>query len=186
MGMKVKKNRFIQTKIPKGQHSVFENFPYKRMDGNLMVLENDTYVGFLRVTPQNVKGMTDQSKKHMMDNLRMIENIFDSDHKIVALKFPINIDEQLRFWNKMLTQRRKENDLYGIKSCQQNIRRLRQFEKHFPSSAFYFEVYGDTKEVVKDRLKRLQDFGGTFLNLKTLTSEEVIQLIRRLNNMNTI
>lgn len=184
--MKINKGKIIEKKVDRGQHSIFEKFPYKRMEGNSVVLSDDSYLGFLKVDSANLYNMNPKDAQKLMDSLTMMENIYEGDHCILSLMFPFNTEPQVTFWNKMMIERQKEHDIVGVRTCQHTIQRLNQMQKEYPSLAFYIKVYADTKTMLKDLKGRLKRFGNNNIQLKELDEIEVKQLLKRQNNLNTI
>lgn len=170
--------------IKKGMDSIIKEFPYKRMEGAYVVDRNEHYQAFLRVSTQNVFGLSEDDQAGLMDSLTTLLRVYVECVNIISLKFPPSLEKNIVFWQKYMIEAREANDYPRILSCQENLTKLFWAEKNLPELEFFITVFGKTKDELKTNIRLLSRFSQEIL-ITDLKPEEVKLIIYKLCNMNT-
>lgn len=165
--------------------SVQEVIPIKRMDQNDVVKADDSYLAFLKVSTQDINGLSAQEQQQAQSQFENLSRIYDDDMSILSMMFPTNIDSNLTFWNKKLMQARKRQNMAQIVICREQIQRLLWVEMELSNLEFYFMVYGKTKKDIILAKTLLKRSGGSLLKIKDVSSGQTEQILTKLFNMNT-
>lgn len=183
--MKLKQAKKKQTKIPKGQHSIYEVVPFKRRVGNIAVTKNETYISYLKVTPKNLGNLNRTEQEYIMRQFENLERTYDYDHAILSLMFPPNVTENVKFWTKMLQEARQQRNIAKIETCKRQLEKLAMVRRYKPNQEFYIVVYGDSLKEIQERKELLTRLGGNALGLKELSPEEFEEIQQKECNMST-
>lgn len=165
--------------------SVQEVIPIKRMDQNDVVKDDDSYLAFLKVSTQDINGLSAQEQQQAQYQFENLSRIYDDDMSILSMMFPTNIDSNLTFWNKKLMQARKRQNMAQMMICREQIQRLLWVEMELSNLEFYCMVYGKTKKDIVLAKTLLKRSGGSLLKIKDVSAGQTELILTKLFNMNT-
>lgn len=172
--------------LDKGEFpSVQEKIPFKRMDQDDIVREDNSYMAFLKVSTQDINGLSAEEQYQAKRQLENLARIYDEDFSILSLMFPTNVDDNLRFWNKKLIEARIEQNLARIIICREQINRLMWVEQELSNLEFFFIVYGKTKKEISLAKTLLKRAGGSLLQIKDIDPSRTEKILYKLFNLNS-
>lgn len=179
---KTQKKRSLQ----KGElPSVQEKIPIKRMDQNDVVKSDDSYLAFLKVSTQDINGLSAEEQYQAQKQLDTFMRIYDDDTSILAMKFPANIDPNVIFWNKKLANAKRKGNMAQAIVCSEQIRRLVWVEMNLSNLDFYLMVYGKTKKDIVMAKTLAKRSAGSLIKVKDVSSIQSEKILTKLFNLNT-
>lgn len=165
--------------------SVQEVIPIKRMDQNDVVKDDDSYLAFLKVSTQDINGLSAQEQQQAQSQFENLSRIYDDDMSILSMMFPTNIDSNLTFWNKKLMQAKKRQNMAQMMICREQIQRLIWVEMELSNLEFYCMVYGKTKKDIILAKTLMKRSGGSLLKIRDVSAGQTEKILTKLFNMNT-
>lgn len=165
--------------------SVQEVIPIKRMDQNDVVKNDDSFFAFLKISTQDINGLSAEEQQQAQSQLENLSRIYDDDMSILSMMFPTNIDSNLVFWNKKLMQARNRQNMAQLMICREQIQRLLWVEMELSNLEFYCMVYGKTKKEIVLAKTLLKRSGGSLLRIKDVSAGQTEKILTKLFNMNT-
>lgn len=165
--------------------SVQEVIPIKRMDQNDVVKNDDSFFAFLKISTQDINGLSAEEQQQAQSQLENLSRIYDDDMSILSMMFPTNIDSNLVFWNKKLMQARNRQNMAQLMICREQIQRLLWVEMELSNLEFYCMVYGKTKKEIVLAKMLLKRSGGSLLRIKDVNAGQTEKILTKLFNMNT-
>lgn len=165
--------------------SVQEVIPIKRMDQNDVVKNDDSFFAFLKISTQDINGLSAEEQQQAQSQFENLSRIYDDDMSILSMMFPTNIDSNLVFWNKKLMQARSRQNMAQLMICREQIQRLLWVEMELSNLEFYCMVYGRTKKEIVLAKTLLKRSGGSLLRIKDVSAEQTEKILTKLFNMNT-
>lgn len=152
---------------------------------NAFILQDSNYLDLLEIIPKDRGNLKDEELQYEIYMFQKFFRLYLPDHKIISLNFPINTKKQRNNLEFAI-----ENTLDPIRKewLEREIRELESLEETVTRREFYFMYFGyDKNSFVKNKSNviRWTNRGRSKL-LKEMNKGKKIQIITKLNNMNSL
>lgn len=178
-----------------------ELLPYKGLtkgkDAFIILKEKDDgFAELLSIRGQNVWTMSGDGQASVIEGFQRFLRTYLEDFKVVIMPFPANTTTQREFtstlYTKVANQIRQEKNGRKKHMLQTRLRYINdalhtneRVEKELDNKEFILILFGKTVRQLRTNREQAKIWGGNALILEDLTRENKMEVLARLNNMNT-
>lgn len=178
--------------------SITDITPYKeiREDG-FLAHKDGHYQAYLKVKTYDLQSMNDNDLNRLTQSFQNLLRIYTEPFKIISMTYPTETRDQQNFqrakinqYNKRLQNDRltsRQRDVLDNKRLRamEELRRVEWAEDTLKDLTFFFVVYGETIEDVKESVRSMQRLGQRYFGLNHITDKQILEnIVSQLNNMN--
>ena len=157
--------------------------PYKAVTSSgAFILKNDMVQDIYLIRSLDLSSLNKDEQNHLISGFGRLNKLYLNSYKIVSLKFPVNTQEQQRYWEK---RRLKTKDFKQKRSIREQIEKLKLIEKSRSNQEYFLFLTAKNESELQNAFKELQQYSVGILDLTTVDFKKKLRLLYKLNNMNT-
>jgi len=189
--MKVKKTKgkkqtnSIKKDTKKVHSSTFDLIPFKRIEDNRIVTEDDEFIRYLQIETKNINGLSDDEQYHVMHKLEVLMRIYEHDFSWLTLNFPPNVEKNLAHWRKLVFAARNAKDGARAKTALEQLTKVLWVEANLKNLEFYFQIFGKDKQDIENKEALIKRLCGLALGGYAIDEEKIEKILYKICNMNS-
>lgn len=147
--------------------------------------EDGSLFDLFEIRPRDRGNLKDDEITYDIIRMGRFYKTYAPDLKIISLNFPINMLPQKKYLTK---KKEKTSDKIRRKWLEREINELEILERNITRREYYLFIFAEKKdEFIKNKNDVLKSIGGGRSNLiDEIDERKKVQILRKLNNMNTL
>ena len=155
------------------------------LDLQAFVLEDGTFLDMYEIVPSDRSNLQGDELNYNIINLMRFFRLYSADVKFISMSFPMSTSIQRKHLEKRLKKSPDEKRNLWLR---REINELRNLEMHTMRREYYLMFFGRDKENLLKNKSNIEKYVGYGRNklVESIDMEKKIQIVTKLNNMNTL
>lgn len=190
-GIKEQQKRQVKNPLRAQDRSIMDLLGYRSCQNGLLLDREGQWQAILKVRSNDLDALSVSAQIEYMDALTSIARTYTPDIKILVATTPVDTSMQQRYYSRLLltasqhaAQSRSRNWHARRGLAAEELRKVTHVGNSRNDLNFYLYVYGETKQTLLKNVASLQKMGSNTYGLTMLGTEDVIEVLYRVNNPN--
>lgn len=190
-GIKEQQKRQVKNPLKAQDRSIMDLLGYRSCQNGLLLDRDGQWQAVLKIRTNDLDALSNSAKIEYMDALTSIARTYTPDIKILVATTQVDTSVQQRYYSRLLltaSQHAAQSPSRNWHARRELAAEVLRSVTHIGNSRndlnFYLFVYGETKQTLLKNVASLQKMGGTTYGLTLLDTDDVGEVLYRVNNPN--